>query len=118
MQEELNVGLSTNHVVLQFQDDLSQAQFEELRAAIDYNKHWAQLKHRHGAQMNARGSQASQTVSSLSQRTSVLLNKHLVDDPLNVSDNRLACPAYRLHKAFLIHCSDLIQSNLASFSLE
>lgn len=42
-RKKLNVGLSTNHVVLQFQDDLAKSQSEEFRATVDYNKNRAQL---------------------------------------------------------------------------
>jgi outer membrane protein len=42
-RKKLAVGLSTNHVVLQFQDDLATAQSAELQAMVDYNKDEAQL---------------------------------------------------------------------------
>ena len=43
-KKKLNVGLSTNHVVLDFQDDLLTAQSEELQAMVNYNKDLAQLQ--------------------------------------------------------------------------
>jgi len=43
-KKKLAVGLSTNHVVLDFQDDLAQAQSEELLAMVDYEKNLAQLE--------------------------------------------------------------------------
>jgi outer membrane protein TolC len=43
-KKKLAVGLSTNHVVLDFQDDLAQAQSEELLAKVDYEKNLAQLE--------------------------------------------------------------------------
>jgi outer membrane protein len=42
-RKKLAVGLSTNYTVLQFQDDLSQALFQELSALVDYKKEQAQL---------------------------------------------------------------------------
>lgn len=42
-RKKLSVGLSTNYTVLQFQDDLSRAQFQELFALVDYKKEQAQL---------------------------------------------------------------------------
>jgi outer membrane protein len=43
-KKKLAVGLSTNHVVLDFQDDLALAQSEELLAKVDYEKNLAQLE--------------------------------------------------------------------------
>jgi outer membrane protein TolC len=43
-QKKLNVGLSTNFVVLDFQDDLAQARSGELAAIIAYLKNVAQLE--------------------------------------------------------------------------
>ena len=43
-RKKLNVGLSTNHVVLDFQEDLALAQSTELLALVDYNKDMAQLQ--------------------------------------------------------------------------
>ena len=42
-QEKLNVGLSTNYFVLQYQRDLANAQIMELRAVVDYNVSLADL---------------------------------------------------------------------------
>ena len=42
-KKKLAVGLSTNHVVLDYQDDLAQAQSEELFAKVDYQKNMSQL---------------------------------------------------------------------------
>ena len=43
-RKKLNVGLSTNNIVLDFQDDLSQARSTELAAIIAYLKNIAQLE--------------------------------------------------------------------------
>src|SRR5262249_6893646 len=43
-QKKLAVGLSTNHVVLDFQNDLAQAQSQVLLAIVNYTKDKAQLK--------------------------------------------------------------------------
>jgi outer membrane protein len=43
-QKKLAVGLSTNHTVLDFQDDLAQAQSQVLLAIVNYTKDKAQLK--------------------------------------------------------------------------
>lgn len=43
-RKKLEVGLSTNYVVLQYQDDLAQAQSRELLYITDYSKNRAQLK--------------------------------------------------------------------------
>ncbi|HJZ11876.1 MAG TPA: TolC family protein, partial [Acidobacteriota bacterium] len=43
-KKKLNVGLSTNFIVLDFQEDLTSAQSAELRALVAYNKNYAQLQ--------------------------------------------------------------------------
>lgn len=43
-RKKLEVGLSTNYIVLQYQDDLAQAQSRELLYITDYSKNRAQLK--------------------------------------------------------------------------
>ena len=43
-QKKLNVGLTTNYFVLQFQDELASASSQELRALVDYNLAWARLE--------------------------------------------------------------------------
>jgi outer membrane protein TolC len=43
-RKKLSVGLSTNHVVLDFQDDLAQSQQQELLAILDYKRDSAQLQ--------------------------------------------------------------------------
>ena len=43
-RKKLAVGLSTNHIVLDFQDDLALAQSQELLAIVDYEKNLAQLE--------------------------------------------------------------------------
>jgi len=43
-KKKLAVGLSTNHVVLDFQDDLATAQSEELFSMVDFQKNLAQLQ--------------------------------------------------------------------------
>jgi outer membrane protein len=43
-KKKLAVGLSTNHIVLDFQDDLALAQSQELLAVVDYEKNLAQLE--------------------------------------------------------------------------
>jgi outer membrane protein len=51
-RKKLNVGLSTNNVVLDFQEDLARAQSAELLAMVDYEKNRAQLERYMG--MNVR----------------------------------------------------------------
>ena len=43
-RKKLAVGLSTNYIVLDFQDDLALAQSQELLAKVDYEKNLAQLE--------------------------------------------------------------------------
>jgi outer membrane protein len=43
-RKKLAVGLSTNYIVLDFQDDLALAQSQELLAIVDYEKNLAQLE--------------------------------------------------------------------------
>lgn len=43
-RKKLAVGLSTNYIVLDFQDDLALAQSQELLATVDYEKNLAQLE--------------------------------------------------------------------------
>ena len=43
-KKKLAVGLSTNHIVLDFQDDLALSQSQELLAVVDYEKNLAQLE--------------------------------------------------------------------------
>ena len=43
-RKKLAVGLSTNHIVLDFQDDLALSQSQELLAIVDYEKNLAQLE--------------------------------------------------------------------------
>ncbi|MEW6457408.1 MAG: TolC family protein [Acidobacteriota bacterium] len=52
-QKKLNVGLSTNYQVLQFQRDLSIAQTSELKAIIDYNLSIAKLNKAMGKSLEA-----------------------------------------------------------------
>ena len=47
-KKKLNVGLSTNFIVLDFQEDLASAQSAELRALVAYNKNYAQLERHMG----------------------------------------------------------------------
>lgn len=51
-RKKLNVGLSTNNVVLDFQEDLARAQSAELLSIVDYEKDRAQLERYMG--MNVR----------------------------------------------------------------
>jgi outer membrane protein len=53
-RKKLNVGLSTNNVVLDFQDDLSQARSAELASIIAYLKNVAQLERFMGTKIFAR----------------------------------------------------------------
>lgn len=43
-KKKLAVGLSTNHIVLDYQDDLALAQSQEVLALVDYEKNLAQLE--------------------------------------------------------------------------
>ena len=47
--ERFNLGLISSHNLLEFQDDLANAQGNELKAVIDYNKSLANLSHVTGA---------------------------------------------------------------------
>lgn len=47
-RKKLDVGLSTNYVVLDYTKDLAQSQSDELQAMVDYNKNLAQLKRFYG----------------------------------------------------------------------
>ncbi len=48
-KKKLAVGLSTNYIVLDYQDDLAEAQSSELRAIVDYERNLAQLDRYLGA---------------------------------------------------------------------
>jgi outer membrane protein TolC len=43
-KKKLAVGLSTNYIVLDYQDDLALSQSQELLAMVDYEKNLAQLE--------------------------------------------------------------------------
>jgi outer membrane protein TolC len=43
-EKKLNVGLTTNYFVLQYQEELASAKSQELMALVDYNLAWAKLE--------------------------------------------------------------------------
>jgi len=52
--KKLDVGLTTNYFVLQFQDELAAAQSEELKAIVDNNLAWAKLEKALGISLDKR----------------------------------------------------------------
>lgn len=53
-EKKLDVGLTTNYFVLEYQEALAEAQTQELKALIDYNLAWAQLEKALGTSMEKR----------------------------------------------------------------
>lgn len=53
-EKKLNVGLTTNYFVLQFQEELANARSMELKALVDYNLAWAQLEKALGISLDKR----------------------------------------------------------------
>jgi outer membrane protein TolC len=59
-EKRLDVGLSTNYTVLQYQRDLARAKSNEIRAIIDYNLALAELDRVLGTTLDNKGIQFSQ----------------------------------------------------------
>lgn len=58
--KKLNVGLSTNYFVLQFQEELANARSMELTSMVDYNLAWARLERTVGRSLEKRNIKISQ----------------------------------------------------------
>ncbi len=52
-EKKLRVGLTTNYFVLQYQEELSTAQSQEIKAIVDYNLAWAKLDKATGLSLRA-----------------------------------------------------------------
>jgi outer membrane protein TolC len=53
-EKKLQVGLSTNYIVLQYQRDLADSRAAELRVSIDYNLSLASLERVQGTTLKSR----------------------------------------------------------------
>ncbi len=58
--KKLNVGLSTNYFVLQYQEELANASSMELTSMVDYNLAWARLERTVGRSLEKRNIKISQ----------------------------------------------------------
>lgn len=58
--KKLNVGLSTNYFVLQYQEELANARSMELTSMVDYNLAWARLERTVGKSLEKRNIKISQ----------------------------------------------------------
>ena len=58
--KKLNVGLSTNYFVLQFQEELANARSMELTSLVDYNLAWARLEKTVGRSLEKRNIKIAQ----------------------------------------------------------
>ncbi|NIM57334.1 MAG: TolC family protein [Candidatus Aminicenantes bacterium] len=58
--KKLNVGLTTNYFVLQYQEGLARERSQELRSLIDYNLAWARLEQAVGRSLEKRNIKISQ----------------------------------------------------------
>jgi outer membrane protein TolC len=58
--KKLNVGLTTNYFVLQYQEGLARERSSELKSLIDYNLAWARLEKAVGASLEKRNIKISQ----------------------------------------------------------
>lgn len=58
--KKLNVGLTTNYFVLQYQEGLARERSLELKSLIDYNLAWARLEQAVGASLDKRNIKISQ----------------------------------------------------------
>jgi len=58
--KKLNVGLSTNYFVLQYQEELANARSMELTSMVDYNLAWARLERTVGRSLEKRNIKISQ----------------------------------------------------------
>ena len=58
--KKLNVGLTTNYFVLQYQEGLARERSQELRSLIDYNLAWARLEKAVGKSLEKRNIKISQ----------------------------------------------------------
>jgi outer membrane protein TolC len=58
--KKLNVGLTTNYFVLQYQEELEREGSLELKSLIDYNLAWARLEKAVGSSLEKRNIKISQ----------------------------------------------------------
>jgi outer membrane protein TolC len=58
--KKLDVGLTTNYFVLQYQEELARQRSLELRALIDYNLAWARLEKSMGTSLEERNIKISE----------------------------------------------------------
>ena len=59
-EKKLDVGLTTNYFVLQFQEELANARTQELKALVDYNLAWSKLEKALGLSLDKRNIKISQ----------------------------------------------------------
>jgi len=59
-EKKLNVGLTTNYFVLQYQEELANARSQEIKALVDNNLAWAKLEKALGTGMEKRAIKISQ----------------------------------------------------------
>lgn len=59
-EKKLDVGLTTNYFVLQFQEELANARTQELKALVDYNLAWNKLEKALGLSLDKRNIKISQ----------------------------------------------------------
>ena len=58
--KKLNVGLTTNYFVLQYQEELAKVRSSELKSLLDYNLAWARLEKVIGTSLEKREIKISQ----------------------------------------------------------
>lgn len=66
-EKKLNVGLTTNYFVLQFQEELANARSTELNALVDHSLAWAKLEKALGISLDKRNIKISQFGNSVTQ---------------------------------------------------
>lgn len=66
-EKKLNVGLTTNYFVLQFQEELANARSTELKALVDHSLAWAKLEKALGISLDKRKIKISQFGNSVTQ---------------------------------------------------
>jgi outer membrane protein TolC len=59
-EKKLNVGLTTNYFVLQYQEELAQQRSLELKALVDYNLAWSRLEKAMGTSLERRNIKLSE----------------------------------------------------------
>lgn len=66
-EKKLDVGLTTNYFVLQYQEELANARSLELKAVVDYNLAWAKLEKALGTSLEKRNIKMTQVIHSTIQ---------------------------------------------------